>query len=152
MWNSVVDAMAFSELPDELGFEPGDHDVRIERPPWVFWVRGVKRYESFTRSALAEGATDLTGLVLMLGVALIVGVFERFWWRRARWKVGVVRVKGSRWGPVGRIKVVHKEVLPAGVEPGVRIGALVERVRSGEFDASGGRRSAGERAESSRSD
>ncbi|GAA0267286.1 hypothetical protein GCM10009539_62620 [Cryptosporangium japonicum] len=138
--------MAFSELPQEMGFEPGEHDIRVERAPWVFWVRGVKRYESFTRSVSDGDPTDLSGVVLMVLFGLLYVIFVRFWDPRARWKVGVLRVKGSRWGPVGRIKVVHKEVLPAGVEPGVRIGELVERVRSGDFDTHDEQRPEGKHA------
>lgn len=80
-----------------LPFTPHDHDQRVERDPWVYYVR--------------------------------------WWWRsQDAWKVGVLRYRPGRFG--GRIKVVHKDLLPAGRASASRVAALVEEVRSGRFDPS----------------
>jgi hypothetical protein len=119
-----------NELLGELGFEPRDHDVRIERDGWVYWVRGVKSVEPFLRDWVGS-ATGIGEFIFAAGLARALDL----WWRRRRaWKVGVVRFKGSQWGPSGRFVVVHKEVLPSGMEPTERIAQLVASVRFGEFD------------------
>lgn len=122
--------MASRELPNELGFEPRDHDVRVERDGWVYWVRGVKSVEPLRR--------DWVGSATGIGEFILAAVLTRtldLWWRRRRaWKVGVVRFKNSQWGPSSRFVVVYKQVLPPGVEPTVRIADLVSEVRAGYFD------------------
>lgn len=124
-------SVTFNELPGELSFDLRDHDVRIERGEWVYFVRGVKSVESLAGDMLA-GATGPVEAVLGFFMVEVLDV----WWRRKKaWKVGVLRVKGSRWGPSGRIKVLHKEVLTAGVEPNARIAQLAEEVLSGRFDS-----------------
>ena len=118
-----------NELPAELGFDPGPNDVRVERVPWVYWVRGVRSGEPFReRGGSGNFLADL------LAAVVLVGVREMRWRRRHRWKVGVLRFRGSRWGPASRVAIVHYEVLPRGIEPTARIAELARLVESGAFD------------------
>ena len=122
-------AVSSNELPGELGFELGDHDIRIERGEWVYFVRGVKSVESL-QADLTQGQIGLGEAIVAFCAASVLDL----WWRRKKaWKVGVLRVKGSRWGPSGS-KVLHKEVLGVGVAPDARIAELAEEVRAGRFD------------------
>jgi hypothetical protein len=110
-----------------LPFTPHEHDVRISRNRWVFYVRGVKVGEPFRGDATWDGT--LVGLVM---TPIIKGVAALFWSRMTTWKVGILRYKDRKLG--GRIRIVHKETLPPGQEPYERIAALVRAVNDGSFD------------------
>lgn len=117
-----------AEKPSELvAFTPHDHDVRVERGDWVFYVRGVKRCEPFRGDATWDGTAF--GLV-MLVVAWVVA--HLFWGAQRRWKVGVLRYRSGWRG--GRIRLVHKEMLARGEQPQSRIAELVAEVEAGRFD------------------
>jgi hypothetical protein len=112
-----------------ISFEPHAHDVRISQNGWVYWVRGVKRSEPL-RSDMHMVDTSGVGAIIL---SLLLGwALEAWWERQTTWKVGVLRYKDSLLG--GRIKILLKEVLPSGEQPGPRIAELAEKVRSGAFD------------------
>ena len=109
---------------DPIQFTPEEHDVRLERGEWIFYVRGVKRGERFIGGA----PTGLEGIVFALTLGLLWAARQE---RLNRWKVGVVRFRKD-WR--GRIRLVHKETLPPGEGPQRRIAELVEEVSAGRFD------------------
>ncbi|WP_157181154.1 hypothetical protein [Actinopolymorpha alba] len=106
---------------------PRDHDVCVARGGWIFYVRGVKVGEPFVGNLTWDGS--LVGLILL---PIMKGAAFLFWGRVKTWKVGVVRVKDTKWG--GRIRVVYKERLTAGQSPNLRIAELVAAVNDGTFD------------------
>jgi hypothetical protein len=110
-----------------LPFEPHEHDVRIARAGWIFYVRGVKRGEPFLGRVTWDGT--LAGLVMMPVVKAAGVLFHR---RAKTWKVGVLRVRDRKMG--GRVKVLHKESLEVGDDLLVRIDVLANDVRNGRFD------------------
>lgn len=116
------------EWPEILPFTPREHDQRVERDGWVFFVRGVKKSEPLRGDATWDGS--IGGLVLLI---LSLGLVHLWWKSQDTWKVAVLRHRSSRLG--GRIAVVHKELLPTGQEPTRRIAELVEDVEQGRFDA-----------------
>ncbi len=111
-----------------LPFTAKDHDVRIARDGWVYYVRGVKRSEPLD-GGLGFGDGSLFGVAIWL----LSGLAGRLLWRfQKSWKVGVVRfVDNDRVMPTS---VVHEERLASGVRPGARIAELVSAVESGRFD------------------
>lgn len=80
-------------------------------------------------------AQQLALLAAAWVVHRLVSPVQRWLVRRVsgRWKVGVVAPDPHR-APRGQW-VLHDEKLPAGADPRERMDALVEDVRSGEFDA-----------------
>jgi hypothetical protein len=109
-----------------LPFTLGDDDVRVERGEWAYYVRAVHRGQWLRQDFTP---VDLLSFVLYIVFSGFVDA------RRAGrpWKVGVLR---RRTHGLKRLHLLHKEVLPAGRAPQVRIAELVRRVESGEFDAS----------------
>lgn len=114
--------------PEMLPFTPHDHDVRVERDGWVFFVRGVKKYEPFRGDATWDGT--LSGILFLL---IAWSLAHLLWQAQDTWKVGILRYRSSRWG--GRIKIVHKEQMPRGEQPYGRIRELVDEVHRGVYDA-----------------
>jgi hypothetical protein len=112
-----------------MSFEPHSHDVRISQNGWVYWVRGVKRSEPLRSDRHTVDFSGVGGLILSL---LLGWALEAWWERQTTWKVGVLRYKDSVMG--GRIKLLFKEALPSGEQPGPRIAELADKVRSGAFD------------------
>lgn len=119
--------MASDEGHEMLPFTPRDHDVRIERGEWIFYVRGVKRFESFRIGTRWDGSPG--SLPLLAIVKLLAFVSDR---AQDTWKVGVLRCPSGWFG--GLIRVVHQETLPPEVHPRARIAELVAEVESGAFD------------------
>ena len=111
-----------------LPFTPKDHDVRIARDGWVYYVRGVKRSEPLD-GGIGFGDGSLSGVAIWL----LIGLAGRLLWRfQKSWKVGVVRfVDDDRVMPTS---VLHEEKLASGVRPSARIAELVSAVESGSFD------------------
>jgi hypothetical protein len=109
---------------DPVQFTPEEHDVRLERGDWIFYVRGVKKGERF----IGGGLAGLEGLAFALTVGLLWAAKQE---RRSQWKVGVVRFRKD-WR--GRVRLVHKETLPVGEAPQERIADLVAEVKSGRFN------------------
>ncbi len=109
---------------DPIQFTPEEHDVRLQRGDWIFYVRGVKKGERL----IGGGSAGLEGIVFVLTFGLLWAARQE---RQDRWKVGVVRLRKD-W--VGRIRLVHKETLPPGEGPQRRIAELVEEVSAGRFD------------------
>lgn len=113
---------------DGVHFTPREHDVRVQRGDWLFYVRGVKQGEGFLGGLSWDGDPfSLPVLLAMEGVMALVR-------RPLRWKVGVVRLPSATSWKTGRIRVVHKERLPDGAEPAKRIAELVADVNAGVFD------------------
>lgn len=130
------------------------HDVRLHVGQWFYYVRAVRRGESLTGGLyslrdmailvplfLAMQSLQGRGLYTGVGLAMLVPlrlVFRRVlkgWQTRQPWKIGVVRIRGDRWGPVGDVKVVHREMSTGGELPTSQLELLAERVRAGEFAA-----------------
>ena len=111
---------------DPIQFTPAPHDVRLERGAWVYYVRGVKRWELFRSDGLSP--TDLGGLILALPIGFLWGHRQE---RAKQWKVGVLRFRRDG---AGLIRVVHKETLDSGIPPERRIEALARDVTAGRFD------------------
>lgn len=109
---------------DPIQFTPDEHDVRLERGDWIYYVRGVKKGEML----LGGAPTGLEGIVVALTVGLFWAARQE---RNDQWKVGVVRFRRDR---SGRIRLVHKETLGPGEGPEARISELVGDVTSGRFD------------------
>lgn len=114
---------------DMVHFTPGDHDQRIARGDWVYYVRAVRRGSSLT-SSIGHG-NDPLGLLLLLPLIGLWSLGQRW----ARWKVGVVRVPAASSWKTDRHRVVHREILEKQASPEARIGALVREVRAGRYDA-----------------
>lgn len=116
-----------------------DHDVRIVRGRWIFYVRGVRVGEPFRGGVSGRGgsgwggASDWEGFVLGLVLTpFIKGAAALFRSRGKTWKVGILRHRNVRWG--GIIRVVYKERLAPGQAPNQRIAELVKVVNDGTFD------------------
>jgi hypothetical protein len=120
--------MPQGEPHDPLPFTPHEHDVRIVRDPWVYYVRGVKKSEPLR----SNDFTDASGVVEAILSLLVGWVLTRWWDRQTTWKVGVMRYPHTVWG--GRIRILHKELLPDGEPPAARIAELVADVNQGRFD------------------
>ena len=115
--------MAERADPQEmLPFTPREHDVRIARGGWIFYVRGVKVGEPLVRGVAGDDPVILTPIMNAL-----------FWNRVKTWKVGVVRFKDSNWWR-GWSWVVYKERLAPGQAPHQRIAELAKAVNDGTFD------------------
>lgn len=113
---------------DGVHFTPQEHDVRVQRGDWVFYVRGVKQGEGFAGGLSWDGnPLSLPVLLAMQGVLTLAR-------RPLRWKVGVVRTPSPSSWKTDRIRVVHKERLAEGEEPSRRIAELVGDVNAGAFD------------------
>ncbi|GAB3246885.1 hypothetical protein GCM10027425_02450 [Alteromonas gracilis] len=119
--------MASDDGGEMLPFTPRDHDVRIERGGWIFYVRGVKRFESLRTETAWDGHP--ASLPLLAVVKLIAFVSRE---AQDTWKVGVLRCPSGWFG--GLIRVVHQETLPPEVHPQERIAELVAEVEAGAFD------------------
>ena len=111
-----------------IPFTPKDHDVRIAREGWVYYVRGVKRSESLD-GGMGFGDASLFGIAVWLLYGVLGGLLWHF---QKSWKVGVVRFIDN--GKVMPTSVVLEERLQPGVWPGARIAELVKDVESGRFD------------------
>lgn len=114
---------------DMVPFAPGDHDQRVARGDWVFYVRAVKRGSWLNRSIFH--GTDPVAFIVLLPFVGLWALAQR----RARWKVGVVRVPSPSGWKTDRARVLHREVLAAGASPGSAVAALVVEVRDGRFNA-----------------
>lgn len=114
---------------DMVPFSPEELDERVARGDWVYYVRAVKRGSALSRS-IGHGA-DPVGLVLLLPLIGLWSLAQR----RARWKVGVVRVPAPSGWKSDRARVLHKELLAEGASPEARVEALVRDVRAGRFDS-----------------
>lgn len=113
---------------DGAPFDPEEHDVRLERDGWIYYVRAVRRTESLSGRGLDPNGS-LLGIVVLVALEAIFGRFRE----RSRWKVGVVRLPSPRSWNTGRPRVLHREVLDSGEEPGPRIAALAADVEAGAF-------------------
>ena len=104
---------------------PTEHDVRIEREQWVYYVRAVHRGQ-----LLKQDLAPIDFLSLAFYVVFSGFVDE---WRAGRpWKVAVLRRRAhGMW----RLQLLHKEILKPGEEPDVRRLELVAAVTSGKFVA-----------------
>ena len=111
---------------DPIQFTPEPHDVRLERGTWIYYVRGVKKWQLFRSDGLSP--TDLGGLILALPIAFLWGRRQE---RAKQWKVGVLRFRKDGGG---LIRVIHKETLDPGIPPERRITALARDVTAGRFD------------------
>jgi hypothetical protein len=109
---------------DPIQFAPEEHDVRLERGQWIFYVRGVRKGERF----LGGGLTGFEGILFALTIGLLWASRQE---RKDHWKVGVVRFRkdGS-----GLVRLVHKEMLRPGETPHARIATLVKEATAGRFD------------------
>ncbi len=85
-----------------------------------YQVLAAKRGVPFRRETLGG-----SGIVDMLILSVIGAVLEVRASGRSAWKVGILRV--------GRLpqRIVHKEVLSAGVDPGERMSELAARITAG---------------------
>lgn len=111
-----------------LPFTAADHDVRIPRDGWVYYVRAVKRGEPLD-GGTGFGDGSLFGIAIWLLSGLVVRLLSRF---QKSWMVGVVRfVDNDRVMPTS---VIHEEKLASGVRPSARIAELASDVESGRFD------------------
>jgi hypothetical protein len=110
-----------------LPFTPHDHDIRIDRDGFIFYVRGVKIGEPFRATISWDGS--LAGFLLTPALKVLAAAARQ---PVSTWKVGVLRMKNRKLG--GRIKIVHRERLPRGTSPTARIAELAERVDAGDFD------------------
>jgi hypothetical protein len=79
--------MTRGEPHDPLPFTPHDHDVRIVRGTWVYYVRGVKKSEPLR----SNDFTDASGIVETILSLLVGWTLARWWDRQTTWKVGVMR-------------------------------------------------------------
>lgn len=111
-----------------------DHEVRIARRGWIFYVRGVKVGEPFRRDNTPTfGDCSWQGILLALILTPIInGVAALIYGRVRTWKVGVLCHKDTKWA--GIIRVVYKERLAPGQDPDQRIAELVAAVNHGTFD------------------
>ncbi len=116
---------------DMVPFSPGEHDVRIPRGDWVFYVRAVRR-----GSAVRGGGSVLPGDPVELLMLLSLGAVSAFVDHRLRWKVAVVRGPSPRSWKTDRLRILHKELLAAGGSPEQRVEELADEVRAGRFDSS----------------
>ncbi|WP_344294909.1 hypothetical protein, partial [Actinopolymorpha rutila] len=107
---------------ETLPFTPRDHDVRIYRGEWIFYVRAVKVGEPLVNGVGADNPAILTPIMNAL-----------FWNRVKGWKVGVLRYR-NHWWKAGRIRIVYKERLAPSQAPDQRIAELVRAVNDGSFD------------------
>jgi hypothetical protein len=115
-------------LKDMYPFDVGDHDERVVRDGWTYYVQAVKRPRSLGRPGLGESGG--------IGEAVVGGLIDLFLEWRARnnpWTVGVVRIGyiGS-WNDQTPV-VVYREVLAVGEKPAARVAGLVRKVQAGEF-------------------
>jgi hypothetical protein len=113
---------------DGAPFDPEDHDVRLERDGWIYYVRAVRRTESLAGRGLDPNGS-LIGLAVLLALEAVFGRFRE----RLRWKVGVVRLPSPRSWNADRPRVLHRELLGSGEYPGIRIAALAADVEAGAF-------------------
>lgn len=118
-------------IDDMLPFVPGERDVRVARGDYIFYVRAVRRGSSL-RMSTWDG--DLPGVVAILPFVGLYALAQR----RARWKVGVVRLPSPGSGTAERrIRVMHLELLTRGASPDERIAELAADVRKGRFEPGG---------------
>jgi len=115
---------------DGAAFDPGDHDVRLERDGWIYYVRAVRRTESLSGRGLDPNGS-LIGLAVLVALEAIFGRLRD----RLRWKVGVVRLPSPRSWNTDRPRVLHRELLDSGEDPGIRIAELAADVGTGAFRA-----------------
>jgi hypothetical protein len=111
-----------------LPFAPKDHDVRIVRATWIYYVRGVRKSEPLR----SNDFTDALGIVEVILSLLMGWVLTNWWDRQTTWKVGVLRYPDTALG--GRIRILHRERLPDGEPPAARIAELVIEVNHGRLD------------------
>ena len=117
------------EPADLLPFTPNDHDVRIVRDRWVYYVRGVKKSQPLRHDGFFFDAAGVVEAVLSV---LVIGATTIWWDRQTTWKVGVLRYpRTTTWR---RIRILHKELLPDGQPPTTRIAELVDDINHGRFD------------------
>lgn len=119
--------MASDEGHEMLPFTPRDHDVRIERGRWIFYVEWgqalrVAPHRDSVGRALCQPA--------LLAIVKLIAIVSRE--AQDTWKVGVLRYPSG--GRAGLIRVVHKETLPLEMHPRERIAELVAEVEAGRFD------------------
>lgn len=109
---------------NSLPFTPTEHDVRVERGEWIYYVRVVHRGKLLKQDL---SPIDVPSFVLHV---LLSGVVDN--WRAGRpWKLGVLRRRNrGAW----RLELLHKEVLPPGTAPDLRRAELVDAVTAGRFD------------------
>jgi hypothetical protein len=107
----------------------GPHDQRVVRDGWTYYVQATKFGNRIGRPPVSTSDGSLTGLLLQAAVEAVVDLLGR----RRPWTVGVVRFGDVAGWKDRRIAVVHRETLPAGVEPDGLVEELVGRVRSGDF-------------------
>ena len=110
-----------------LPFTLGDHDVRVDRGEWVYYIRAVHRGQ-WLRQDL-NPVMDFPSLVIYV---LLSGFVDD--WRAGRpWKVGVLRLRSR--GIRGPFQILRKELLPPGQGPEGRVAQLAAMVDAGEFDS-----------------
>lgn len=110
-----------------LSFTLGDHDVRVDRGQWVYYIRAVHRGQW-----LRQDLNPVMGLPSLVIYVLFSG-FVDDWRARRPWKVGVLR-RRSR-GTRRAFQILHKDVLPPGQGPQGRVAQLAAMVNAGEFDS-----------------
>ncbi len=108
-----------------MPFTPGEHDVRVVRQGCVYWVRVVKRGQPLRWDLSWDGS--IGGFVAFL---LVGWLLERWWASRSDWTVGVLCHRDSFWG---RLRVVHKELVPAGKNPVERVNDIAVAIEAGRF-------------------
>lgn len=116
-------------MDKNLGFTPGDHDVRVHADRWIYYVRAVKPGVPLT----GTGSNDGEGTLFLLPFALVIGKPLQAWQARRPWKIGVVRMPADQWGNTAQGRVVHKERHPAGPVPIARLAELADEARGGRF-------------------
>ncbi|MDC5698744.1 hypothetical protein OO014_15925 [Intrasporangium calvum] len=102
--------------------------IRVERNGRVYRVKAVKRGATLRPLAPADGLETLV---------ILPFAFAYFWWldRQQSYKVGVViDPKPTAVFAFGRL-VLHKELLPPGVDPAPRMRELADEVRAGRYDS-----------------
>lgn len=116
------------QQPEQVPFELYPHDVRVERGDDIYYVRGVRRWESYRASS---GGPDfnIVSIALWLTMVAAGGVLRR---HSKSWKVGVLSCRRGAIG--GRIRLVYKERLAMSQNPVNRIAELVQDVDEGRFD------------------
>ncbi|HSX67403.1 hypothetical protein [Nocardioides sp.] len=116
-------------MQDQISFEPNEHDVKVTREGWHYWVRAVKSGQPLKSDVFKGGDLFDEVLNFMFG-----SLHQRWLDGRETWKVGILAYRDSGWG--GRFKVLHKELLAPGLQPDDRIAQLVNDVEAGRFHPS----------------
>jgi hypothetical protein len=107
--------------------EVGDHDQRIVRDGWTYYVQAVKRPGRLGRPPLTSNSL-LGDLLIVLPLELLLD-----WRSRGRpWTIGVVRLGYIGGWNDQRPKVVHRETF-AGADLSARVTELIVDVSAGRF-------------------